>query len=192
MLLMPESIACMPEAQLRITVHPGTFWPQPMRSAATRPMFTSSTDGAAQPRITSSSWFGANGWRTSSVRPACVARSAAAKGPGRLRDLRNGVRAPRRYRQASCRPHHRRLLLQLLGELGAAEVLREIIDPDHLLAERFLACPLRVLVGRDDALVACRGREVHALDENHLALLQRLAQLGLDGLAGDAGDERLL
>ena len=50
---MPESIACMPEAQLRITVQPGTFWPQPMRSAATRPMLTSSTEGAAQPRMTS-------------------------------------------------------------------------------------------------------------------------------------------
>ena len=42
---MAESSACMPEAQLRITVQPGTFWPQPMRSAATRPMLTSSTDG---------------------------------------------------------------------------------------------------------------------------------------------------
>jgi len=84
----------MPEAQLRITVHPGTFWPQPMRSAATRPMFTSSTEGAAQPRITSSSSLGANGWRTSNVRPACVARSLAAKGPGRFLDFRKGVRAP--------------------------------------------------------------------------------------------------
>mgnify|MGYP003693702717 CR=1 FL=1 len=55
---MPESSACMPEAQLRITVQPGTFWPQPMRSAATRPMLTSSTEGAAQPRITSSSSLG--------------------------------------------------------------------------------------------------------------------------------------
>ena len=58
---MPESIACMPDAQLRITVQPGTFCPHPMRSAATRPMFTSSTDGAAQPRMTSSSSLGANG-----------------------------------------------------------------------------------------------------------------------------------
>jgi hypothetical protein len=40
MLLMPESSACIPEAQLRITVQPGTFWPQPMRNAATRPMLT--------------------------------------------------------------------------------------------------------------------------------------------------------
>ena len=84
----------MPEAQLRITVHAGTFCPQPMRSAATRPMFTSSTDGAAQPRITSSSSSGAKPWRASSERPACVARSAALNGPGRFLDLRNGERAP--------------------------------------------------------------------------------------------------
>ncbi len=59
MLLIAESIACMPDAQLRITVQPGTFSPQPIRNATTRPMFTSSTDGAAQPRITSSSSVGA-------------------------------------------------------------------------------------------------------------------------------------
>ena len=39
---MAESMACMPEAQLRITVQPGTRSPQPMRSAAMRPMFTDS------------------------------------------------------------------------------------------------------------------------------------------------------
>ncbi len=94
MLLTPESIACMPEAQLRITVQPGTFSPQPMRSAATRPMFTSSTEGAAQPRMTSSSSAGSNFCRMRSARPACVARSAAENGPGRFFDLRNGVRAP--------------------------------------------------------------------------------------------------
>ena len=49
---------------------------------------------AAQPRITSSSSVGENGWRMSSERPAAVARSLAANGPGRLRDFRNGVRAP--------------------------------------------------------------------------------------------------
>ena len=84
----------MPEAQLRITVQPGTFCPQPMRSAATRPILTSSTEGAAQPRITSSSSVGAKGCRTSRALPAAVARSLAEKGPGRLRDFRNGVRAP--------------------------------------------------------------------------------------------------
>ncbi len=94
MLAIAESSACMPEAQLRITVQPGTFWPHPMRSAATRPMLTSSTEGAAQPRITSSSSLGANAWRIRSDFPAAVARSLAEKGPGRLRDFRNGVRTP--------------------------------------------------------------------------------------------------
>ena len=50
MLAMAESSACMPEAQLRITVQPGTRLPQPRRSAITRPMLTSSGEGAAQPR----------------------------------------------------------------------------------------------------------------------------------------------
>ena len=58
---MAESIACMPLAQLRITVHAGTVSPQPRRMAATRAMFTSSGAGLAQPRITSSSICGAKG-----------------------------------------------------------------------------------------------------------------------------------
>ncbi len=94
MFVIAASIACMPDAQLRMTVHAGTFSPQPMRSDATRPMFTSSGEGAAQPRMTSSIRVGSNGWRNSSARPASVARSDAANGPGRLRALRNGVRTP--------------------------------------------------------------------------------------------------
>ena len=94
MLAIAESSACMPEAQLRITVQPGTLRPQPMRRATTRPMFTSSGEGLAQPRITSSSWSGAKRWRASSALPAAVARSEAAKGPGALRAFRKGVRAP--------------------------------------------------------------------------------------------------
>jgi hypothetical protein len=47
MLLIAESIDCMPDAQLRITVQPGTLSPHPMRNAATRPMLTSSAEGAA-------------------------------------------------------------------------------------------------------------------------------------------------
>ena len=94
MLVSAESSACIPDAQLRITVQPGTFRPQPRRSATTRPILTSSGEGLAQPRITSSSCSGAKGMRLSSARPACVARSDAANGPGRLRAFRNGVRAP--------------------------------------------------------------------------------------------------
>lgn len=59
MLAMAESSACMPEAQLRITVQPGTLSPQPRRRAITRPMLTSSGDGAAQPTMTSSRSVGA-------------------------------------------------------------------------------------------------------------------------------------
>jgi len=69
------------DAQLRITVQPGTFCPQPMRSAATRPMLTSSADGAAQPRMTSSSSSGAKRWRRSSVRPASVANRTPRTAP---------------------------------------------------------------------------------------------------------------
>ena len=100
--VIAESIACMPDAQLRITVHAGTFWPQPMRSDATRAMLTSSTDGAAQPRMTSSTRDGSNPCRSSSARPACVARSDAANGPGRLRAFRNGVLAPSTMYTGSC------------------------------------------------------------------------------------------
>ncbi|MNE80404.1 hypothetical protein D3C80_1769720 [compost metagenome] len=59
MLAMPESSACMPDAQLRMTVQPGTWLPQPRRSAITRPMLTSSGEGAAQPTMTSSRSVGA-------------------------------------------------------------------------------------------------------------------------------------
>ena len=93
-LAMAESMDCIPEAQLRITVQPGTARPQPMRSAATRPMFTSSTEGAAQPRMTASRSLPAKGWRDSSTLPAAVAMSLAENGPGRLRDFRKGVRSP--------------------------------------------------------------------------------------------------
>jgi len=91
---MAESSACMPDAQLRMTVQPGTRSPQPSRSAITRPMLTSSGEGAAQPMMTSSRSPGAKGWRSSSARPACTARSDAANGPGALRAFRKGLRVP--------------------------------------------------------------------------------------------------
>ena len=92
MLAMAESSACMPEAQLRITVQPGTRLPQPRRSAITRPMLTSSGEGAAQPMMTSSTSVGEKG--CSSARPACTARSPAENGPGPVRAFRKGVRDP--------------------------------------------------------------------------------------------------
>jgi len=94
MLAIAESSACMPLAQLRMTVQPGTLLPQPRRSATMRPMLVSSGEGAAQPTMTSSRSSGENGWRSSRLRPAWVTRSDAANGPGPLRALRNGVRAP--------------------------------------------------------------------------------------------------
>src|SRR5437667_12333097 len=94
MLAIAESSACMPEAQLRMTVHPGTLRPQPGRNRTKLQMFTSSGDGLEQPRMTSSRSVGEKGMRLSNARPACTARSEAEKGPGRLRALRNGVRAP--------------------------------------------------------------------------------------------------
>ena len=51
---MAESSACMPDAQLRITVHAGTLSPQPRRSDTTRPMLASSAEGIAAPTMTSS------------------------------------------------------------------------------------------------------------------------------------------
>ncbi|CFU58392.1 Uncharacterised protein [Bordetella pertussis] len=84
----------MPEAQLRITVQPGTRLPQPSRRAMTRPILTSSGEGAAQPTMTSSRSVGAKGWRSSRARPACTARSAAENGPGPLRAFRKGLRVP--------------------------------------------------------------------------------------------------
>ena len=88
------SIACMPEAQLRITVHAGTFSPQPRRSDITRPMLASSADGIAAPTMTSSNAVASKGWRARSGRPAATARSAPENGPSPFFAFRNGVRAP--------------------------------------------------------------------------------------------------
>ena len=89
-----ESSACRPEAQLRITVHAGTFSPQPRRSDTTRAMLASSAEGSAAPTITSSKAVASNGWRASSGRPALTARSEPVKGPRPVLALRKGVRAP--------------------------------------------------------------------------------------------------
>ena len=93
-LLIAESIACMPEAQLRMTVQAGTLSPVPIRKPTTRPILVSSGLGAAQPTITSLNSVAAKGWRSIMARALCTARSAAEKGPRLLRTLRNGVRLP--------------------------------------------------------------------------------------------------
>src|SRR3954462_12988924 len=69
---------------------------------------------------------------------------------------------------------------QALDGFGAVEVLREIVDLDHLLAQRFLALPLGELFRGEDGI-----RVV-------ITLLARLAQLAVDRLARDGGDERRL
>ena len=94
MLSHAVSSACKPEAQLRITVHAGTFSPHPRRKATTRPMFASSGEGMVEPTITSSKAVASKGWRSSSARPQATARSEAVKAPGPVRARRNGVRAP--------------------------------------------------------------------------------------------------
>ena len=75
-----ESSACMPEAQLRITVHAGTFSPQPRRSDTTRPMLASSAEGIAAPTITSSN----------ALRLERLAHEQRA--PGAHREVRGGER----------------------------------------------------------------------------------------------------
>src|SRR3954471_2665029 len=67
-----------------------------------------------------------------------------------------------------------------LHGFGAAKVLREIVDLDDLLAQRFLALPLGELFRGEDGI-----RVV-------VTLLARLAQLAVDRLARDGGDERRL
>ena len=85
---MPESTACMPEAQLRITVQPGTFWPQPMRSAATRPMLTSSTEGAARDRLTAGMYIPKGEDATGILEAAFLAAIAGEPIDRKLRDAR--------------------------------------------------------------------------------------------------------
>ena len=79
-----------------------------------------------------------------------------------------------------------------MDQLGAAEVLREVVDLDHALAQRFLLLPLRVFICGDEALVLGREADVGARMHHHFAFLHCLAQLLIDRFAGDGGDERRL
>src|SRR6266851_7429652 len=186
MLAMVESSACMPEAQLRITVHPGTLCPQPKRSAATRPMFTSSTEGAAQPRITSSRSAGAKGWRTSSSLPAAVARSLAENGPGRLRDFRNGVRAPSMMKMSLATASRRGALrLRRPARFGQSEILREIVHADHLVAQLRRALEQRLLLASDHVRRERSLRELLGRFAVYRPGFLRCADLGLDRLGLD-------
>ncbi len=94
MLRKAQSTACRPEPQLRCTVQAGTASPQPTRNAATRAILASSGPGMTQPRMTSSSAWGAKDWRASRGLAAATAKSAAVNGPGPPWALRKGVRLP--------------------------------------------------------------------------------------------------
>src|SRR5688500_5850219 len=77
-----------------------------------------------------------------------------------------------------------------LHDLGAPVVLREVADLDDAFAQGFLAAPLVVLLERDEARVAGKHAEVAAGLRHDLSFLYRLAQLLVDRLAGDGGEER--
>src|SRR3990167_10248215 len=88
------SSACMPDAQLRCTVHAGTAFPQPKRKAITRPILVSSGLGITQPITTSSSSSAEKGCRSNNSFPEYTARSEAEKSPNLLFAFKKGVRAP--------------------------------------------------------------------------------------------------
>ena len=186
----------MPLAQLRITVQPGTFSPQPRRSAATRPMFTSSTEGAAQPRITSSSSCGANFCRESRVRPACTARSPAANGPGRFlrfQERRAGAvddvngdschaafactgRASPSFSMISARPK----------SCGKSSTRMTRLRSASFLCHCAYSSAVMTPWSRASSAVSTPERGAQR------AALHRLAELLLDRLAGHRGEERRL
>src|SRR3990167_876571 len=89
-----ESSACMPEAQLRCTVHAGTLFPQAKRNAMMRAILASSSLGIIQPIMTSSISVGENAYCVSNDRPAVTAKSLAENGPRSVFAFNNGVRAP--------------------------------------------------------------------------------------------------
>src|SRR5512138_2279722 len=76
-----------------------------------------------------------------------------------------------------------------LRELGAAEVLREVVHLDHVLAQRFLALPEGKFLGRDDLVLKRQGAQVDTRLNDDLPLLHRLAQLLVHRLAGEGGKE---
>src|SRR3954466_14647144 len=79
---------------------------------------------------------------------------------------------------------------EFFDDLRAAEVLREIIDLDDLLAQGFLAMPLLDLFAREDAEVAGRNGYVEARTNLEFPGAHRIPQLLVDRLAGDIGHER--
>src|SRR3954469_22920145 len=81
---------------------------------------------------------------------------------------------------------------ELLVDLGAAEVLREIVDLDDVPAQRFLVLPAGALFAGNDVLLLRHDGRLDAGAGDEPAALHGLAQLLLDRLAGDGGEEGLL
>src|ERR1700704_4175762 len=77
---------------------------------------------------------------------------------------------------------------QLLHDLGPAEVLREIVDLDDVLAQRFLALPLRALFRRQNAFLSGGNGNVDSRMAVELAGFDGFAHLPVDRLAGDSGE----
>src|SRR6266513_1681731 len=133
MLPMPESSACMPEAQLRIPV-------QRRRGAAEDDL----VELVGRELL-------AREQRAARLRGE-IARRERTRAVFRLEERRaravhnvNGFCSHAELRGFRLE----RLLFKLLDDLGPAEVLREVVDPDHVLAQRFLPLPEQVFLGRD-------------------------------------------
>src|SRR5882724_11134859 len=166
----------MPEPQLICTVKATMSSPMPSLSAATRAGFISSAITLTQPRMTWSKVSGENGWRASSGRPHCTARSTGVNGPGPERALRNGVRLPstmKTGRAISSPPSAH----QFPERTGARRRVfcnrrqrfrREIVDLDHLCDGFTGGRELFAFGLRDDALLhrflpVMQARGVHLL-----------------------------
>src|SRR6185312_2075825 len=95
-----------------------------------------------------------SGARATSVTPASQGRRPRTDRGGS--SISGRASAPRRSRRWAWRTSGRLhcvrelLLAELLHDLGAAEILREVVDLDHVLAQRFLALPLSELIGRNN------------------------------------------
>ena len=176
-----------------------------MRSAATRPMLTSSADGAAQPRITSSSCVGSNGWRSSSARPGVgreVGRRERARPVARLEERRaravddvdrfvrssrsrsRAARAARRMRwprRSACDRRHAAATRRDRGRSRRRAITRAT-SAWCLASAR--ASSAVMTPGRHGARRERVGRRIRRQAAVELAFLDRRAHLRLDRLRG--------
>jgi hypothetical protein len=104
---MAESMACMPEAQLRITVQPGTFLPQPSAARPCGRCWFRRRRGAAEDHLVEIARLER---LAQQQRGRPVARSEAANGPGPFCAFKKGERA---------RPPHRPVEIVMLHPQAA-------------------------------------------------------------------------